>query len=292
MKNNIIFAGCSFTWGQGLWSYMETDKYVPSYEDYIFNNVELPSGSIEFMEKNRFAGIVSSHLNSNQIVKLFNGGTDDESVNFINYLFDRNGNNNTVFPPEKYHFEDIRNIIFQTTQISRSTFTFKYDNQKYVLASEPSRENFGELQITHYYPDGGEWTEKIYDYNPLYDWMYDNDYEVEDVIAMMSSDITDKIENVLTSMEKNGIPTNIFCWSDEYLAEISKRPFLKDRLIKLKYKDKEYECLQHMFTEYPYLEIQYDSEVLHNPGIDGHPSLLCHKIIAKSIIDVIDRKII
>jgi len=287
MKDNIIFAGCSFTWGQGLWSYMKSDAHVPSYEEWIFEDFELPPGSMEFKDKHRFANMVSDWLNKTPITKVENGGTDLESVNFINYLFDTNSIDNPVFPRGKYKFEDVSDIVFQTTQIARSTFSFTHNNTEFRLRSLPSRKNFDEIERIHYDSNNHMSITIEPNLRSLYEWMYDNDYEIEDVLSMMSTDITNKIENTLKYYESNGIKTHIFCWTNEYLPEFDSRPFLSERLVKLDYRDRKFYCLDELFEYNPELQMSNDSSVLHYTGNDDHPSLECHGIIANSLLKVL-----
>jgi hypothetical protein len=88
MKKSAIFAGCSFTWGQGLWFYLDTNEHVPSFEEWIFQNKPLPSGSHEIREKLRYPKLVSDDLNLDIISKVENGGTDEESIHLIDYIFE------------------------------------------------------------------------------------------------------------------------------------------------------------------------------------------------------------
>ena len=288
MRDNIIFAGCSFTWGQGLWSYMQTDEYVPTVTEYINKDIKPPEGYIEFRDANRFAGIVSNKLNKTPIVKSINGGTDNESLDLINYVFDKNTTEDKFeFPSTKYDYSDVSNVIFQTTQVSRSEFIFNYNNTDYILKSPTHGNNLSEMYKLIYHDNGFIENKRMHDLTVLYCWMYDNELEVEDVINKIRFGIIDEMETTFKFLESHDIITNIVCWTDEYLDEIFKNDFLKTRLILLKYKDEDFKCIDDMFIKYPELIIQNDDSKLHDCGGDGHPSLLCHKIIAESILEII-----
>ena len=58
---NIIFSGCSFTWGQGLWHYGNFDDIVKPIE-YEFDRDVIKDSHIHYMEKNRFSYIVSKYF--------------------------------------------------------------------------------------------------------------------------------------------------------------------------------------------------------------------------------------
>lgn len=293
MKDNIIFAGCSFTWGQGLWSYMKTDEYVPTAHEWIFKEVPLPSGSIEFKDKHRFPGIVSRALNKTPIVKVANGGTDDESIHFMKHVFDKSREGyHSIFPQEVYEYNHVSNIVYQTTMSVRSSFKFShrygpedFEFNDYLLYTSHDKTSFGELYQIFPIDD----TDRVEirpenDFTALYEWMYENDYEVDDVLKMKLSSISDKIESNLKFYESVGIDTSVLCWSDEYLEEFESREFMKDRLIPIIHENKEYKCIEHLFKDYPELQILKDPDVLHTANDDGHPSLKCHKILAESVL--------
>ena len=87
--------------------------------------------------------------------------------------------------------------------------------------------------------------------------------------------------------KKHNIPTLILCWTDEYLKEISNNPWISKRLVKINFDGIDYECIHHLFEKNPEMVIAHDPSVLHKSGTDGHPSLVCHKHIANSIINKI-----
>jgi hypothetical protein len=62
----MIFAGCSFTYGHGLWHYTK-EEGLPK-NDLVIHYHQFPE-SLYFMEDNRFARLVSKHFNSHEILK-------------------------------------------------------------------------------------------------------------------------------------------------------------------------------------------------------------------------------
>lgn len=284
MKNNIIFAGCSFTWGQGLWSYLETKDHVPSYEEWIFEDKPLPSGSHEIREKLRFANIVAEKLNSNSIVKYNNGGCEDESIRFINYLFDVDATYETYFPVEKYSYDDISTVVYQTSQLNRNVFMFEHNNEFFCIKATPDKRAFDYIEKRIFKEDGTINIIKLKGFDPLYEWMYENDYEIEDVVNQFTKSIIDNIENTLSVLCKNGVNVKIVSWTNEYLEEFNKRNFFKDKLIKLEYEGQVFYCIEDLYKEYPNMRLDNDNSVLHYTGNDEHPSKLCHEVIANSIL--------
>lgn len=287
MKKYIIFAGCSFTWGQGLWSYLDTDQHVPSYEEWIFEDHPLPPGSHSIRKKLRFPKIVADHFGKTEIVKKINGGTDVESIRFINEVFDTD--------KIAYHltdincdYDDVEYIIFQTTQIYRSPFYFTHKGEKYRIHSEPSGRKLDSLYKI--IVDGNFYQEEIRmdSLDVFFDWMVGNDYSVDDFIKIIYDNTVNEIEKCLKFFESKGIKTKIFCWQEEQLSRIFDSEFLSNRFIYLKYNGNEYTTIEGLYNDYPELSLANDPSVLHFTGTDEHPSKKCHEIIAKSIIENIE----
>ena len=86
-RKGTIYAGCSFTWGQGLWMYHEGDEHIPSSEEYTKDNMRIPEPAFNLRRTLGWPQIVSNHLNTDPIVKRYNGGSDEESLKFIELVF-------------------------------------------------------------------------------------------------------------------------------------------------------------------------------------------------------------
>ncbi|NBU82781.1 MAG: hypothetical protein EBS55_14155, partial [Flavobacteriaceae bacterium] len=107
--NGIIFAGDSFTWGQGLYYYSNLPNLkIPKTGHYIDTYVT-PSHR-KFKDTKRFARLVANEFETFELAKIGNGGSDYESLDFIDDIFKKNG----------YKYEDISYVIFQSTYFMRS----------------------------------------------------------------------------------------------------------------------------------------------------------------------------
>lgn len=286
MKNNIIFAGCSFTWGQGLWSYLETDEHVPSYDEYIFENKPLPPGSYEIRNKLRFPTLVSNHFDKTPIVKLSNGGCEYENIEFIHAIF--NPLNHDTHLTNSFHkYNEIDYIILQTSQIYRNSFSFHYSGDEYLITSTPNSENLGMIRKIEYDSQNLKQYVELNNFDILYKWLNENDYDIENFISMMGDRVLEKVETTLKFYESKGIKTKILCWQNEQLSRIFKSDFLSKRFIPLEYENQVFNSIDDMYTQYPELMLKNDPTVLHNPGNDEHPSKKCHQIISNSIINQI-----
>jgi hypothetical protein len=295
MSNYILFGGCSFTWGQGLWSYTpkylcHPDLHIPTVDEYIEKEFAIPKPAFEFKNHNRFAKLVSGHFNSVPIVKRRNGGSDEETIRFL-YEAKQNYVTDESLLERNLEFERVKLIVFQTTQIFRSPFTFFYKNEEYQIKSNPEERNFNLiLKINRKSYNLNEYTEeKIEKFDVFYNWLYDNNLNIDDFEKIHISHIVDIIEKCLLDFQNMGIPSIILPWTTEHLTEMNKRNFFQNKIIKLNYKNVEYSSIKQMMDENHELIIRFDKKVIHPSGGDDHPSLECHKILAQNIITFVEK---
>lgn len=288
-KNTIICSGCSFTWGQGLWYYLDTGEFVPHNEDYIHNVHPIPENGEILREKTRWPRIVAEYFNLKEIVKPFNGGTDEESIDFVDYLLDESKKDfyTRHFGNTKTNPKECKWIIFQTTQAFRTPFDFSIGGEDYRLRSAPNLKNLSVLELKlknseDYYP-----YKTLDTFTPFYDWLFENNYKVEDFEEIHKTYIVDRIENLLKKYHEQGINVAIWSWTDEYLEHFKQRKFISDRFIKFEYNGTLYDCVESMQLRNDKLTIKYDPLTLHNTGEDYHPSREGHQVIARHVIEYI-----
>ena len=74
------------------------------------------------------------------------------------------------------------------------------------------------------------------------------------------------------------------------VTPILKDPYLSERFIKLKYKNKEYKTIEGLQREHKNMVIESDFDnFVGTPPSDHHPSKLCHQVIAENIINNIQK---
>jgi hypothetical protein len=108
---------------------------------------------------------------------------------------------------------------------------------------------------------------------------------------MVNRDLAN-IKEFLYNLEQNGIKTYMWSWPHEYVQAIQEGndQWLADRLISFEYTGKTYRCIEEMMRNEKNMTIATDLEFFEDPIQDGHPSLLCHKIIAENVINFIKRR--
>lgn len=275
----MIFAGCSFTWGQGLHNYSELPN-IKLNKSNIFNKKEYSSAHLNFIKTIRFPRLVANHFESFEIVQIENGGNEDVSFNFINHLFEIKNisGNNYLYGTERYEFNDIEYIILQTSSPDRNKFPIDLNTKKYIFSKV-----YANLK-----KDDSEFEQGMATFNIFYEWLKINNKTFEEWYNDLLQYVMNNVKEQLIFYEKNGIKTKILNWKSDYTDIIKNDDFLNKRFIKLKYNDKEYNCIDELTNDYPNLLIINDFENLKNPPPDWHPSKECHKIIANSIIKNIE----
>jgi len=255
--NGIIFAGDSFTWGQGLYFYSELPNQIqiPLLGHYIKEYVT--ESHKNFKNTKRFARLVANHFETFELVKIDNGGSDQQSLDFIDDIF-KSG----------YTYKDISYVIFQTTHFSRTKFDFVYKDIQYFI-------------------EINAWTKlnKITK-DAFNNWLIENNYTFDDYEQLHKKQIFDKIKNKFKELELNGIKSKIMCWTCDYIDLIKNDEYMNDKFIPILYDNKNIDCFDQFMEDYPEMMIKSDP-YFKNPIEDHHLSLNAQKIVTNSIINKI-----
>ena len=261
----MIFAGCSFTWGQGLYYYSDLENQI-LMTDEQFNQSDITDAQIYFKNTIYFPRLVAKHYNTFEIVKKQNGGSENQSYIFLENLF-TNPNN---FLYSNFEYDDFEYIIFQTSQIVRNAFEFEYNGKNYKINP----------------PKHGIWISD--DEIAFMNWLTDNGYTYKDWYKEYCQQVFEKLKNCVIFYESKGIKVRILSWQDDILPYIKNDEYMNDRFITLEYENTVYDCIAHMTKSYPELLIENDPECKIKIA-DKHPSKKCHRIIADSIIKKINQ---
>jgi len=156
MIKSMLFAGCSFTWGQSLHYYGEfPDDEHP--RDGMFYEDRVRVHHYQYNVDNRFATSVASYFGKKPVVAANNGGDNYNSIKWMRKLLDGGdiGHNQKVVA-----VDDIDCIIFQTTSFGRAWHSHDVDeNQQIVMIDEfiDYVESMG-IMIRFIHFDWEEWT--------------------------------------------------------------------------------------------------------------------------------------
>jgi hypothetical protein len=262
----IIFAGCSFTWGQGLYFYSDLSD-VPKIGDVDYNDNKFKDSHFKFKDTLRFPRLVANHFNTFEVVKKQNGGSDNDSIEFVNNLFD---NSHSLF--DKFTYDDFDYLIFQTSQIVRNKFKFDYGGKTYYINVLGKHHTYTENEMM------------------FLNWLTDSGITYDQWYESFKIQVINKIKDFLLSIESKGIKTKILLWQDDLINLVESDSFLSERFVILYHEDKTYKCIDHLIKLNKGMTIGTDYENLVDPVHDKHPSKLCHNIISNSIIKNIENK--
>lgn len=272
----MIFAGCSFTWGQGLYYYSNLDSLVEP-PVHTWHPKYMNFAHYEYMKKIRFPKLVADHFNTFEVCQWFNGGGIDR-IN--NYWLDRFvEENDTLYHidnhEKKYQYQDFSHIIYQCTQWER------------MMCRDPITESI--MPYNHILSNHTKAFMKWLDLKNISLQEYENNL-IEKHMTL--------VKNFLHHFENKGIKSYIFTWPANLVKYIKNDPWLNERFIEFSYKNKCYSNIEDLMgpthlenheVENPELIIFRDLEYFETPPADLHPSPKCHKVIADCIIKKIEK---
>lgn len=256
----MVFAGCSFTHGHGLWAYGDFDE-LPSDDNPLHHKI---TAYERFVQSIRFPRLVANHFNSWEFVRQDYSGDDENSVGLLHNIFKRKYGILYENEPKFFDYSDISHVIFQTSYIDRCSYIYNQENKQ--------RERITEIPEKH-------------QVNTLLDWGFEN---IEDYFNALRKQWYSEIRYIFEILESKGIKCYLLSITDDYLKLMENDSFMQDRFIKMKYDGKEFNTIRELLDYDKSLIIKNDYKNLKNPPLDRHPSLVCHKIIANSIIKKIE----
>ena len=286
--NGILFAGCSFTWGQGLYYYSDL-KRIPTMKEWNFDYSLMTDALVNFKNTVRYPRMVANHFKTFEVCRDTNGGSDELSVQFIKTAFDMDDKINGSFEyltKQKFKYEDISYVIFQTTQPYRSSFKFVYKDKTYYMWPNPQRTEMVRICKLE---DSGIYTEIDNPIDIFSDYLNETNVGVNEWLKQHIEYVYNNIKETLITLEKNGVKTKVLNWPNDYVDMMLNDEFFKDRYVYLEHDGKKYKSIDELFLNVPNTMISEDYEFFgSNPPNDNHPSLLSQKIISDSIIKSIN----
>jgi hypothetical protein len=268
----LLFGGCSFTWGQGLYFYSDLPRQTYPLNEYTYNRDELSDAHIRYKDILRSPRLIANHFNTFEVVKRQNGGGEDETFEFLKTVFNgKVGERVDHFIDDKFEYEDIEYIIIQTSQIWRNKFYFTVNDV----------EEFAFISWNN--PEHSQNWEK------LSEWMIANDKTMDEIIDEHLKIQYQRFLNEVMFYEEKGIKVRFLCWEDDFYNLIKDNTYLMERFISLRYQENTYNTIREMQDDNTHLRIKGDFDSFNgNPPDDHHPSKVCHQVIAKNVIEKIE----
>lgn len=288
LMKGMVFAGCSFTWGQGLWYYSDLPN-IPKNEDYLLNTHTMSQVAHKLKDSIRFPRLVANHFSAVEIVKSPNGGSDAENLIFLNELFSQNKNYSHL-TDIRLNYNEIDYIIYQVTQIHRSPYYFSHNDQNFAVFLNPNLTDKDRLYKLNNKNEFFRNSIELDKFDILYEYMIKNNLNFDDIQKGLLNFWIQKIKNQLMFYEKKGIKVKILFWPNELNHILLSDSWYQYNHIKLLYNNLEFETIDELQNyDKEKFVIFYDKSKKIESGRDLHPSKLCHEIIANSIIKSIEQ---
>ena len=274
----LLFGGCSFTWGQGLYFYSDLPGLVYPSNETTYERHHLTDAHLKFKDTIRHPRLIANHFNTFEVVKNLNGGSEDETFDFFNIIFDRNKKGLEHLSYEKYSYEDIDYMIIQLSQVSRNKFWFVLN---------------GKYQHCGAWVGGGGEITFGHNVDNLFLWMEQNNMSVDEWFELHKDLQVKRLKKELIFYEEKGIKPIIFAWTDELLSRIKKDEYLYGKFINIDYNGESFETIENLQRRHGNMEIKSDfNNFTNTPPTDHHPSKECHQIFAQNIIKRIEKDLI
>jgi len=277
----IAFAGCSFTWGQGLHYYSNLPNMQEPGE-WLYDSTLVSFVNYEFIKSVRFPRLVANHFNTCELTQPFNGGNTERILNWWHDCFDLTNlttnqlSINSIDSKPKYIANEVSHLIFQFTQWHRTARVIEFLGKNYGT-----------------YTHNEFWNTES---NLLLRWLKKNKMTLDDYIEKAKQEDVLTVKKYLQIFESKGIKTYILSWPADLLPYIKQDNWLSEKLITIKYKGNEYFSIEDLKgPEFgggpnPELTIKLDTDHFEIPPKDNHPSLKCHQVIANSIINHLENE--
>jgi len=279
----IIFAGCSFTWGEGLELYsnyptIRYEYYKQEHKGYYFPEAVMyqKPGHVKFIEANRFSRKVAQHFNTFDLVYHKNGGSLSTMRKFIaSSLLEYDG--------------DIEYIVLQFTEVLRDVYI--HDNCLDSCCNISVREILNdrvsyeckEISLNEYskYKSYELYNKFFGDKTPL---DIDAEYSTKEIIKTLKylkniSETTDIKIKLLGSWVGD-----IQKYENIKNIDLELYNFYKQNIIPIETKNKTYETIFSAYNSESEYRIATDLPWSNN----DHPSLSFHRVLTNSIIKSIE----
>ena len=260
----ILFGGCSFTWGQGLYFYSDLPNLYRPKNPYDYQSHKVTSAQIKFKNTLYYPRLVANHFNTFEVVNENNGGSEDLTFKFFDNIF---GNKKDIISSNNnYSYDDFDYIVIQLSSIIRNNFYYNINGKELpAFFVEENKEILRYMQI--------------------------NNYTFDDCWKQFLDQQFKKLKNELMFYESKGIKIKVMLWFDDLLNHIQNDDFFNNKLVTLNYDNRIFNTVLELGNSYDEMYIITDPYFKDEKFNDYHPSKLLHKIMADGVIKSIESDI-
>ena len=266
----LLFGGCSFTWGQGLYFYSDLDNLPHHGLGFGFNFKEITEPMMRYKNAVRYPRLVANHFDTFEVFKddtgilHGNGGSEDETFGFFDNIFN---------VQKKFRYSDFSYIIIQLSNVWRNDFIFELDDITY-------RTKLLDNSVDNHIKSEFKQLPEFHKYCEI------NGYSFSDIEKKHLYLQHKRLQEKIIFYEQKGLKVKILNWMGDFNEHyILNQQFYKGRILKLYYEDKTFTTINELMMTNEDMIIQTDLMKNYNLVCeDRHPSKLCHRVIADSII--------
>jgi len=270
----LVFGGCSFTWGQGLYFYSDLPR-LQEPPPYTYDVKLVTKSQILHKDSIRYPRLVANYFDTFETFKTGNGGSEDETFEFLYTLFHKKDNPTygSHLTAERWDFSEAEYIIIQLSQLWRNRYYFTYDGYEQSSMLWPNTREIGVNQ------------------DNLFSWMIENDLSFDEWVELHKEAQIKRLKTQFQYYEEKGIKCRFLTWEDDLLKLIFNDDYLKERFIPLQYQGKTYNTIRELHIKHKDMSIDFDYEYFgEKPPTDHHPSKKCHELIAENIINRLNKE--
>ena len=262
----LLFGGCSFTWGQGLYYYSDLNRLPILENEYDYHPELINQSHLRFKDSIRYPRLVANHFNTFEVFKdnngpsLGNGGSEDETFDFFD----------DIFKNQKFFYDDFEYIVIQLSYVYRNKFYYTNNNLIGSVILNPMDGHFQQ------------------DTNDFKEYYVNSSMSFESIMEEHLIQQYTRLRKKMLYYEERGIKTKILSWQDDLLDLIFSDEFTNSRFIKMEYNNTIVNTIEDLMRlDNNKFRIECDT-FFTEKILDNHPSKYCHEIIAKSIIKNIE----
>ncbi len=303
VTKGIIFAGCSFTWGQGLYYYSSLPTLLEGTN--TFDPSLLTDSHVEFMKTVRYPRLVANHFNTFEYVDARNGGSHASTIQWWESALGFNTESYSENRPKRPEtFNDgsrLSSVAWWKNALahnSKNPKTIDSARVPYINASEISTVVY-QLTQTHRCVKLALDENTVIPYNEAYfpknresfdNWLEKNNISLGNYINYYTNESLKRVKEFLMKCEEHGIKTLILNWPRENVNFLKSDAWMNKRLVPLKHEGVDYFDMDTLMESNPSMKISTDYVSFIEPPKDDHPSLACHKLIAENLIRYLENE--
>jgi hypothetical protein len=272
VSKGMIFAGCSFTWGQGLYYYSNMPSLKEPPPDHYRSQLVRWSHH-KFQETIRYPRLVANHFNTFELTQDFNGGATHSIIKYWEEKFFQTGDFQKSIEDraQNYDYDDISHVFFQFTQWSRTELTIEHGGktigpkQRYEIWQSPEH------------------------LSTFIQWLNAQNITFDEFIHRSKKEEVARVRAFLEKFEQHGAKTAVLSWPEDMVEYITADPWLSERFIQLEHNGSTWSSIEKLMKVHQELTINSDFEYFEDTPKDHHPSKTCHRIMANAIIKYLEK---